>query len=58
MFGGRKEVGYVGEPYDLTFETPMGLFAEETLVAPELIGLVHREGSDTPTPPWRHGNSE
>lgn len=31
-------------------ETPTGLFAEETLVLPELIGLVHREGSDTPHP--------
>ncbi len=50
MFGGRKEVGYDGEPYDLTFEIPTGLFAEETLVLPKSIGLVHREGPDTPHP--------
>jgi hypothetical protein len=60
MFGGRKEVGYIGEPYDLTFETPTGLFAEATLVLPELIGLVHREGSDSPHPAlqaWQLGTT-
>lgn len=60
MFGRSKEVGHVGEPCDLTFETPTGLFAEETLVLPELIGLVHREGSDTPHPAlqaWQLGTT-
>jgi hypothetical protein len=60
IFGARKEVGYVGEPCDLTFETPTGLFVEETSVLPELIGLVHPEGSETPHPAlqaWQLGTA-